>query len=398
MHDEHGAPAPRAMEWDPAQYGRFAQERGLPFQDLMRRVDLPWASSVLDLGCGPGSLTVALADRWPGARVVGVDSSEAMLAEAKSREVPGRLEFALADLRDFGPDGPVDVLVTNATLQWVPDHLALLGRFASFLAPGGVLALQVPGNFAEPSHVLLRDLAGSERWRSRLEGRIAPWQSAHDPADYLLALQAAGLEASAWETTYVQVLRGEDAVLEWMKGTALRPVLSALDGEDAESFLAEYGTALRVAYPARDGVTLLPYRRVFAVGRDVRVVEPVRPVVSGLDHAQLAMPEGKEDEARSFYAGLLGLVEEPKPPVLALRGGCWFRGVDTQVHLGVDPEFRPATKAHVGLRVVGLDALAARLVDADRAVRWDDELAPVRRCYTEDPFGNRIELLESPPS
>ena len=383
------------VAWDPVQYGRFARERALPFHDLMSRVDLPWASSVIDLGCGPGSLTVELASRWPAARVVGVDSSEAMLAEAKQLEVPGRVEFLLADLRAFEPPEPVDVIVTNATLQWIPDHLELLGRFATYLAPGGVLALQVPGNFGEPSHLLLRDLAGSERWWPLLEGSIPLWPSSHDPSEYLEALEDAGLHASAWETTYLQVLSGPDAVLEWMTGTALRPVLGALGPRDAEAFLREYGAALRDSYPTRTSGTLLPYRRVFAVGQKASD-HPARPVVAALDHAQLAMPPAREDEARIFYAELLGLVEVPKPPVLAARGGCWFRGVDTEVHLGVDPDFRPSTKVHVGLRVVGLDALAGRILEAGRPALWDDELAPIRRLFTEDPFGNRIELLEPP--
>ena len=379
--------------WDPAQYGRFARERARPFEDLMSRVDLPWAGSVLDLGCGPGTLTARLAERWPGARVVGVDSSEAMLAEARGRAVPGRLELRHGDVRSFEPDGPVDVVVTNATLHWVPGHLELLGRFASFLAPGGVLALQVPGSFAEPIHVLLRQLAGSARWRPLIDGRTGPWPASHDPADYLAELQAAGLEASAWETTYVQVLGGPDAVLEWAKGTALRPVLGALAPSEADAFLAEYASALRTAYPPQPGGAVLPYRRVFAVGRRP-MTGAARPVVSALDHAQLAMPAGREDDGRSFYVGVLGLVEAPKPPELAARGGCWFRGVGTELHLGVDPDFRPAAKAHVGLRVVGLDALAERLAEAGRPVRRDDGLAPTRRLFTEDPFGNRIELLE----
>jgi trans-aconitate 2-methyltransferase len=393
--EDSGTTLAGGVAWDPAQYGRFAHERALPFHDLMSRVGAPWAASVVDLGCGPGSLTVELASRWPAAQVVGVDSSEAMLAEAKQLEVPGRVEFILADLRTFEPADPVDVIVTNAALHWVPGHLELLGRFATYLAPGGVLALQVPDNFGEPSHVLLRGLAGSQRWRPLLEGRIPPWQSSHDPAEYLVALQHAGLAATAWETTYVQVLGGKDAVLEWMKGSALRPVLGALATGDAEAFLSEYRAALHDAYPARAGGTLLPYRRVFAVGEKA-LGHPARPVVAGLDHVQVGIPASGEAKGRTFYADLLGLVEVPKPPALAARGGCWFRGVGTEVHLGVDPDFRPATKAHAGLRVVGLDALAGRLVEAGRPALWDDELAPVRRLFTEDPFGNRIELLEPP--
>lgn len=381
------------VRWDPRQYERFADERARPFRDLLAVVDAPWARAVLDLGCGPGTQTAELARRWPGARVVGVDSSDAMLARAAAHRVPGRLEFVLGDLRHYAPDAPVDVLVTNATLQWVPDHLQLLDRLASLLSPGGVLALQVPGNFGEPSHVLLRELAGSDRWAPLLGDRVAYWPCSHGPEQYLESLQRAGLEATAWETTYLQVLSGEDAVLEWMKGTALRPVLGALGVEDGERFVAEYGAELRRAYPPRAGGTVLPYRRVFAVGRSTAAGVD-RPVVRGLDHAQLAMPAGGEDAGRAFYCGLLGLAEEPKPPPLASRGGCWFAGPRTEVHLGVDPSFRPATKAHVGLAVDGLDLLAARLEAAGRPVTWDGELAPRRRFFTKDPFGNRIELLD----
>ena len=388
------------VAWDPVQYRRFAAERARPFHDLLATVDLSGARAVVDLGCGPGTQAAELAARLPAARVVGVDNSVAMLAEARELEVPGRLEFVLADLRTFVPDEPADVIITNAALQWVPGHLGLLGRLASFLAPGGTLALQVPGNFGEPTHVLLRELATSARWCPLLEGRVAAWPLSYPPAEYLAALETAGLEASVWETTYLQVLTGEQPVLEWMKGTALRPVLGALDPADGERFLVEYGDLLAEAYPPGPSGTLLPYRRVFAVGRDpVGRCHPAAPAdgpaeVVGLDHAQLAMPAGREEEGRAFYAGLLGLVEEPKPPPLAARGGCWFRGRGTRLHLGIDPGFRAATKAHVGLAVERLDELARRLEAAGRPVHWDVELAPRRRFFTEDPFGNRIEALE----
>lgn len=263
----------QAVAWDPGQYGRFAGERARPYYDLLSRVEVASPTVVLDLGCGPGTLTAGLCERWPMARVVGVDSSEAMLAKARPLEVPGRLELVQADLRHFEPDGPVDVVVTNAALQWVPGHLELLGRLASFLAPGGALALQVPGNFGEPSHRLLRELADSSRWRPLLEGNVPIWPSSHDPADYLRALQAAGLQATAWETTYLQVLTGKDAVLEWMKGTSLRPVLAGLGPAEAAAFLEAYRDALRLAYPEEPSGTLLPFRRVFAVGRRPSVLD-----------------------------------------------------------------------------------------------------------------------------
>jgi trans-aconitate 2-methyltransferase len=376
--------------WDPHQYEQFGAERSRPFTDLMARVDVPGARRIVDLGCGTGSLTAELLATWPAAHVVGIDSSPEMLSEARRLKIPGRLEFELGDLRAFEPEEPVDLLVTNATLQWVPDHLPVLARLTSFLAPGGVLAMQVPGNFAEPTHRLLADLVAEPPWSGSLTGALAS-PASHDPSDYLAVLLGAGLQASAWETTYCQLLHGGDAVLEWMKGTALRPVLTALAPHDRDGFLGEYGRRLRLAYPATEHGTVLPYRRVFAVGR--RAGSSQAAAIAGLDHAQLAMPIGEEEAGRAFYGGVLGMVEVPKPPVLAARGGCWFSGHRADLHLGVEADFRPAAKAHVALAVTELDELAARLAAAGHRVSWDDELAPRRRFFTDDPFGNRIEIL-----
>jgi trans-aconitate 2-methyltransferase len=382
-----------APTWDPGQYERFAAERSRPFVDLLAQVDLPAARQIVDLGCGTGSLTAELLQRWPAARVVGVDSSPEMLSEARSREVPGRLEFVLADLRDFEPDEPLDILVSNATLQWVPGHLQLLARLATLLSPGGYLAFQVPGNFGEPTHRLLAELLASPRWRAALPHAMAS-PASHDPDEYLSVLLDAGLVPGAWETTYVHLLHGENSVLEWIKGAALRPVLSVLRPEDHETFLSEYGALLRDAYPATAHGTVLPFRRVFAVGRRPGAAQPT--AVAGLDHVQLAMPVGLEAESRGYYCGVLGLVEVAKPPVLALRGGCWFKGHRVEVHLGTERDFRPAAKAHVGLVVTDLDEMAARVATAGHRVTWDEELAPRRRFFTDDPFGNRIEILASP--
>ena len=207
--------------WDPQQYEQFGTERARPFNDLMAHVDAPGARRVADLGCGTGSLTADLLTTWPAARVVGVDSSPEMMEQAARRQIPGRLEFELGDLRHWEPDEPLDVLVSNATLQWVPDHLAVLERLASLLAPGGVLAIQVPGNFGEPTHRLLADLVSEPRW-TRAVGEVA-WPASHEPSEYLGVLLAAGLQASVWETTYSQVLRGSDAVLECRVPTVPRP-------------------------------------------------------------------------------------------------------------------------------------------------------------------------------
>jgi trans-aconitate 2-methyltransferase len=259
--------------WDPAQYLRFGDERSRPFFDLVGRIGAERPGLVVDLGCGPGQLTAALASRWPGAEVRGVDSSaemiaaaEQLLGDARGGGELGRLSFARGDVRDWRPDRPVDVIVSNALLQWVPGHEKLLTPWAQTLVPGGWLAFQIPGNFDQPSHAILREMAGSPRWRSLLAGVPLNRQAA-DPAGYVDLLSRAGCSVDAWETTYLQVLPGEDAVLEWNKGTGLRLVLTALEPGQATAFLAEYGARLRAAYPAEPYGTILPFRRVFVVAQ-----------------------------------------------------------------------------------------------------------------------------------
>jgi trans-aconitate 2-methyltransferase len=253
--------------WDPASYLRFGGERGRPFADLLARVRAEEPRTVVDLGCGEGALTASLAARWPGARVTGVDSSPEMLAAAAAHEVPGRVAFRAGDVRTWTADEPVDVLVCNAVLHWVPGHAELLARWADELAPGGELAVQVPGNFRAPTHALLAALCRSERWADRLAA-VAPQPDAVlDPAGYLAVLEGAGLRADVWETTYLHVLSGADPVLGWVRSTVLRPVLALLDDTDGAELTAAYAAALRVAYPLRsDGSTVLPFRRIFAVG------------------------------------------------------------------------------------------------------------------------------------
>ncbi|SNS73029.1 trans-aconitate 2-methyltransferase [Geodermatophilus saharensis] len=253
--------------WDPATYLRFAGERARPFADLLARVDTADPRVVVDLGCGEGALTASLAARWPGARVTGVDSSPEMLAAAAAHAVDGRVGFALGDVREWRPGEPVDVVVCNAVLHWVPGHAGLLVRWAGYLAPGGRLAVQVPGNHRAPTHRLLADLCTSPRWSARLAAAAPPPDPVLDPAGYLDVLVGAGLAADVWETTYLHVLRGTDPVLGWVRSTVLRPVLALLDDDAAAELTADYAAALREAYPARpDGTTVLPFRRVFAVG------------------------------------------------------------------------------------------------------------------------------------
>ncbi|SDS22649.1 trans-aconitate 2-methyltransferase [Friedmanniella luteola] len=252
--------------WSPSTYLQFADERGRPFVDLLARVGAEDPATVVDLGCGPGQLTATLARRWPSASVLGVDSSPEMVAQAQEH-ADGRVRFVLGDLRTWTPAAPVDVLVSNATLQWVPGHRVLLPRLLAAVRPGGWLAFQVPGNFAEPSHALLHALAADPRYADATRGVARP--AAADPADYLDDLTALGCTVDAWETTYLHVLAGPDAVFRWISGTGARPVLQALDDEQRPAFEAEYRSRLTAAYPERAGGTVLPFRRVFVVAQRV---------------------------------------------------------------------------------------------------------------------------------
>jgi trans-aconitate 2-methyltransferase len=250
--------------WDPATYLQFADERARPFADLVGQVRADEPANVVDLGCGPGQLTASLADRWPGATVLGIDSSPEMVEQAR-RYAGDRVGFAVRDLRDWRPAEPVDVILSNATLQWVPDHRDLLPRLVEALTPGGWLAFQVPGNFAEPSHLLLDRLADDPRFAEFTADRERP--ASYDAAAYLGDLHPLGCLVNAWETTYLHVLTGPDPVFRWISGTGARPVLQALPEEVREVFVAEYKAALGQVYPARPYGTLLPFRRVFVVGQ-----------------------------------------------------------------------------------------------------------------------------------
>jgi trans-aconitate 2-methyltransferase len=250
--------------WDADHYLTYADQRGRPFVELLSRVRADAPAEVVDLGCGPGNLTRLLAQRWPSAAVRGVDSSPEMV-EAARRDVP-EVGFEVADLRDWlDREQQVDVLVTNATLQWVPGHLDLLPRLVGAVRPGGWLALQVPGNFGEPSHTIRDDLAATEPYAAHTRGVAVP--SSHDPEAYLRTLAAAGCEPDVWETTYLHVLAGEDPVFEWVSATGARPTLQALPDDVRPRFEEEFRARLRAAYPDDGHGVVLPFRRIFAVGR-----------------------------------------------------------------------------------------------------------------------------------
>jgi len=252
--------------WDPQQYHRFSGERSRPFFDLLARVLDDNVRYAADLGCGPGELTHSLLTRWPGATIFGVDNSSDMLTATARLPAHPNLHFVAADLATWQPDQPLDRIVSNAALQWVPDHAHLLGRLAGLLAPHGVLAVQMPNNFAEPAHRLLAELVTQEPWASA----VGAWRERYfvqTPAWYVDTLHGLGLAVDLWETIYSHLLAGPDAVLEWMKGTALRPVLTRLGKDQHEPFLSVYGAKLRAAYPAGSAGTLFPFRRLFFVVR-----------------------------------------------------------------------------------------------------------------------------------
>ncbi|MFE1950191.1 trans-aconitate 2-methyltransferase [Streptomyces sp. NPDC059524] len=259
---------PQTPIWDPQQYLRHADHRGRPFMDLLARVPEPPRdpARIADLGCGPGNMTALLAERWPTAHITGYDNSPEMLEKARARATGG-LDFAHADAARWAPAETYDLILSNATLQWVPGHVESFPRWVDALAPGGTFAFQVPGNFDAPSHVLMRELAGSARWKDRLGDVLRHGDAVHTPAAYLERLTGLGCAVDAWETTYLHLLEGADPVLDWVKGTGLRPVLTALADDPAarDAFVAEYAGLLRTAYPGSEHGTVFPFRRVFVV-------------------------------------------------------------------------------------------------------------------------------------
>ena len=250
--------------WDPDHYLTYADERGRPFVELVGRIGAESPTTVVDLGCGPGNLTTLLRRRWPNARVQGIDASPEMVAKAQALDPA--LDVEVGDLRDWVRTAePADVVVSNATLQWLPGHLDLLPDLAGRVRAGGWLAFQVPGNFDEPSHTIRTELAAQASYAEHTAGVAVP--SSHDPAVYLEALAAVGCRVDAWETTYLHVLTGPDPVFAWVSGTGARPTLQALPDELRASFEEEYRSRLRAAYPAVDGRVVLPFRRIFVVAQ-----------------------------------------------------------------------------------------------------------------------------------
>lgn len=252
------------MAWEPDRYLQFSDERLRPAVDLLGRVNLAAPVRIVDLGCGAGNVTRLLHTRWPDAAVSGVDNSPEMLARAQQALPSARFECVAVEA--WQPEGPVDLVFSNAALHWVGEHAQLFPRLMTTLADGGVLAVQMPGNFAAPSHRLIRELAESAAWRGRLgRGRMG---AILEMEAYFRLLSPHARCVTLWETTYWQALTGRSPVLDWLRGTTLVPYLTPLDAADQSAFLAELGSRLDVAYPPdAHGVTLFPFRRVFLVAQ-----------------------------------------------------------------------------------------------------------------------------------
>lgn len=250
--------------WEPQRYLQFAEVRFRAGLDLLQHIPPGEYQHIYDLGCGTGHLTKILAERFPGASVVGVDSSLEMLAEAR-REFP-RISWLQADIATWRSERPADLIFSSAALQWLPSHERLFPALLGMVRPGGVFAVQMPNNFDSPAHVALKGLAQAEEWRGKVAGAATPAASSAEAYWKWLAPLAAKLDI--WETTYLQVLEGENPVADYLRGTTLRPFLTTLSKEDGEKFSAAFARRTAAAYPPQhDGKTLFPFRRLFLVAQ-----------------------------------------------------------------------------------------------------------------------------------
>ncbi|MDI3382975.1 trans-aconitate 2-methyltransferase [Xenophilus aerolatus] len=255
-------------EWNPALYRRYEDERTRPAAELLARVPLAAAARVVDLGCGPGNSTELLVRRFPGAQVTGTDNSEAMLVSARERLPQAR--FELSDIATWAPatDGAPDLIYANAALQWVADHEALIPRLFAALAPGGVLAVQMPDNRAEPTHRLMRELAAEAPWKEPIGDYTRLRTELLDIGGYYDLLAPLAAEVDVWHTIYQHRMDSAAAIVEWVRATGLRPFIDPLSPELRASYLAEYERRIDAAYPVRtDGKRLLAFPRMFIVAR-----------------------------------------------------------------------------------------------------------------------------------
>lgn len=251
-------------DWSSTQYLKFADERTRAARDLLAQVPLQNPRLVYDLGCGPGNSTELLIARYPEARVIGVDSSPDMLA--KARQSYPQAQFIEGDLTRWQPEGKPDLLFANAVFQWVPDHLAVLHRVLGALPKGAVLAVQMPDNLDEPSHRAMRETAAEGPWAAKLKKLGQVRDRLPSPATYYDALKPEAVQVDIWHTIYNHPLGGADGIVEWVKGTGLRPYIDPLDQDERKAYLAQYRARIAKAYPlSGDGKALLRFPRLFIV-------------------------------------------------------------------------------------------------------------------------------------
>jgi len=257
--------------WDANLYLKFADARTRPALDLMGRLDPANAArpdhAIYDLGCGAGNISRILAERFPGAPVVGIDSSEQMLDKARSQTTTARVSFARGDLAHFKPDAPPSILYSNAAYQWLPGHIDMFPGLMKLLPSGGQLAIQMPRNHEAPSHALMRAAADAGPWKDKLKG-VGGIARVEEPARYYDVLKPFSSDLEVWETIYQQVLTGKDPVAQYTSSTGLRPFMEALAESERTPFYDAYAALTAKAYPTRpDGITLFPFRRLFIVAR-----------------------------------------------------------------------------------------------------------------------------------
>ena len=252
------------MTWSAAQYLKFENERTRPVRDLVQRIPLAHVETAADIGCGPGNSTEVLRERYAEAHIIGLDSSPDMIQAARNR-LPG-IAFDVADIRQWRPKERLDVILANAALQWIPAHETLLPELIAKLNPGGALAVQMPDNLEEPSHRLMGEVASDGPWTAKLKEAAGARTERH-PADwYFRLLRAHAPHVEIWRTTYFHPLAGARAIVEWLKGTGLRPFLDPLEESERQAFLARYEAGIAKAYPAEpDGAVLLPFPRLFVI-------------------------------------------------------------------------------------------------------------------------------------
>lgn len=253
-------------DWNPALYLRFAQERTRPAGDLLARVEHPGPAHVVDLGCGPGNSTELLVQRFPRAQVLGVDHSAAMLAQARQR-LP-QLVFDQADIADWAPSRAPDLIYANAALQWVGAHQQLIPRLFAALAPGGVLAVQMPDNFNEPSHRLMREVAALPQFAPHVDATVAAGRAILGIDDYYDLLAPGAAQVDVWRTIYQHPMTDAQAIVQWLRSTGLKPFVDPLPEALQAAFLEEYERRVALAYrPRADGLRLLAFPRLFLVAK-----------------------------------------------------------------------------------------------------------------------------------